>query len=111
METGRVGTALSANGTYVMSGGSNRQLMDALLIGPLLSVGRQELGNLLVKPNQADLLFLKELCEAGKLKPTIDRRFLLSEVPAAIRYLEAGRARGKVVITVCGDGKNRTPLD
>jgi len=103
--------ALSANGTYVMSGGSNRQLMDALLIGPLLSVGRQELGNLLVKPNQADLLFLKELCEAGKLKPTIDRRFLLSEVPAAIRYLEAGRARGKVVITVCGDGKNRTPLD
>jgi len=97
--------ALSANGTYVMSGGSNRQLTDALLIGPLLSMmGRQKLGNLLVKPNQADLLFLKELCEAGKLKPTIDRRFLLSDVPAAIRYLEAGHARGKVVITVCGDG-------
>jgi len=97
--------ALSANGTYVMSGGSNRQLTDALLFGPLLSMmGRQKLGNLLVKPNQADLLFLKELCEAGKLKPTIDRRFLLSEVPAAIRYLEAGHARGKVVITVCGDG-------
>jgi len=97
--------ALSANGTYVMSGGSNRQLTDALLFGPLLSMmGRQKLGNLLVKPNQADLLFLKELCEAGKLKPTIDRRFLLSEVPAAIGYLEAGHARGKVVITVSGDG-------
>ncbi len=97
--------ALSANGTYVMSGGSNRQLMDALLFGPLLSMmGRQKLGNLLVKPNQADLLFLKELCEAGKLKPVIDRRFLLSEVPAAIRYIEAGHARGKVVITVCSDG-------
>lgn len=97
--------ALSANGTYVMSGGSNRQLTDALLFGPLLSMmGHQEMGNLLVKPNQADLLFLKELCEAGKLKPTIDRRFLLSEVPAAIGYLEAGHARGKVVITVCGDG-------
>ena len=97
--------ALSANGSYVMSGGSNRQLTDALLFGPLLSMmGRQQLGNLLVKPNQADLLFLKELCEAGKLKPTIDRRFLLSDVPAAIRYLEAGHARGKVVITVCGEG-------
>jgi len=96
--------ALSANGTYVMSGGSNRQLTDALLFGPLLSMGRQKLGNLLVKPSQVDLLFLKELCEAGKLKPVIDRRFLLSETPAAIRYLEDGHARGKLVITVSGDG-------
>src|SRR5690348_3125525 len=77
--------ALSANGTYVMTGGSNRQLTDAVLFGPLLSMGRQKLGNLLVKPNQADLLFLKELCEAGTVKPRIDRRFPLSEVPAAIR--------------------------
>ena len=92
--------ALSANGTYVMTGGSNRQLTDALLFGHLLSMGRQKLGNLLAKPNQADLLFLKELCEAGKLKPLIDWRFLLSEVPAAIRYLEDGHARGKVVVTV-----------
>jgi NADPH:quinone reductase-like Zn-dependent oxidoreductase len=95
--------ALSPNGTYVMSGGSNRQLADALLFGPLLSMGHQKLGNLLVKPNQADLLFLKELCEAGKVKPTIDRRFALSEVPAAIRYVEDGHARGKVVVTVCDD--------
>ena len=95
--------ALSANGTYVMTGGSNRQLTDALLFGPLLSMGRQKLGNLLAKPNQADLLFLKELCEAGKVKPMIDRRFLLSEVPAAIRYVEDGHARGKVVVAVCAD--------
>ena len=95
--------ALSANGTYVMTGGSNRQLTDVLLFGPFLSMGRQKLGNLLVKPNQADLLLLKELCEAGKVKPTIDRRFLLSEVPAAVRYIEDGHARGKVVITVCGE--------
>jgi NADPH:quinone reductase-like Zn-dependent oxidoreductase len=53
-----------------------------------------------MKPNQADLLFLKELCEAGKIRPVIDRRFPLSEVPAAVRYVEDGRARGKVVITV-----------
>ena len=59
--------ALSADGTYAMTGGSNRQLMDALLFGPVLSMGRQKLGNLLMKPNQADLLLIKELCEAGKV--------------------------------------------
>ena len=83
-----------------MTGGSNRQLTDALLFGPVLSMGRQKLGNLLMTPNQADPLFLKELCEAGKVRPMIDRRFPLSEVPAAVGYVEDGRARGKVVITV-----------
>ena len=92
--------ALSANGSYVMSGGSNRQLMDVLLFGPLLSMGHQKFGNLLVKPNQADLLVLKALCETGKVRPVIDRLFPLSEVPAAVRYVEDGHARGKVVVTV-----------
>jgi len=92
--------ALTADGAYVMTGGSNRQLIDALLFGPLLSIGRQKLGNVLVKPSQADLLFLKELCEAGKVRPTIDRRFPLSEAPAAVRYVEGGRERGKIVITI-----------
>ena len=92
--------ALSAQGSYVMSGGSNRQLAEALLFGPLLSIGRQKFGNLLVKPNQADLMVLKELCETGKVKPVIDRRFQLSEVPAAVRYVEDGHARGKVAITL-----------
>ena len=92
--------ALTADGCYVMSGGSNRQLTDALLFGPLLSIGHQKLGNLLVKPNHADLLVLKELCETGKVRPVIDRRFPLSEVPAAVRYVENGHARGKVVITI-----------
>jgi NADPH:quinone reductase-like Zn-dependent oxidoreductase len=92
--------ALSAEGTYVMTGGSNRQLTHALLFGPLLSMGRQKFGNLLMKPNQTDLLFLKALCEEGKVRPMIDRRFPLSEAPAAVRYVEEGRARGKVVITI-----------
>src|SRR3954454_7109217 len=92
--------ALNAEGSYVMSGGSNRQLTDALLFGPLLSIGHQKLGNVLVKPNQADLLVLKELCEAGKIRPMIDRRFPLSDVPSAVQYVEAGHARGKVVVTV-----------
>jgi NADPH:quinone reductase-like Zn-dependent oxidoreductase len=52
------------------------------------------------KPNQKDLVFVKELLEAGKVVPVIDRRYPLSEVPEAIRYLEEGHAKGKVVITV-----------
>jgi NADPH:quinone reductase-like Zn-dependent oxidoreductase len=92
--------ALTADGRYAMTGGSNRQLTDALLFGPLLSMGRQRFGSVLVKPNQADLLVLKELCETGKVRPVIDHRFPLSEVPAAVRYVENGHARGKVVITM-----------
>ena len=53
-----------------------------------------------MKPNQADLLVLKEFCETGKVRPVIDRRFPLSEVSSAVRYVEDGHARGKVVVTV-----------
>jgi len=52
------------------------------------------------RPNQKDLTFLKELFEAGKVVRVIDRWYPLSETAEAIRYLEAGHARGKVVITV-----------
>ena len=52
------------------------------------------------KPNKKDLVFMKELLEAGKVVPVIDRRYPLREVAEAIRYLEEGHARGKVVITV-----------
>ena len=92
--------ALTADGCYAMTGGSNRQLTDALLLGPLLSLGRQRFGNVLVKPDQADLLVLKELCETGKIRPVIDRRFALADVPSAVQYVEDGHARGKVVVTV-----------
>jgi NADPH:quinone reductase-like Zn-dependent oxidoreductase len=51
-------------------------------------------------PNKADLVFMKGLLEAGKVTPTIDRRYSLSELPDALRYLEKGHARGKVVIAV-----------
>jgi len=55
-----------------------------------------------VEPNKKDLVFVKELIEAGKISPVIDRAYSLNEVPEAIRYLETGRARGKVVIEMAG---------
>ena len=58
------------------------------------------MGDLLAKPNKHDLAFVKGLLEAGKVVPVIDRTFPLSQVPDAIRYLEEGHARGKVVITI-----------
>lgn len=76
------------------------RLEHALLYGPLLSLGTQKFGNLLMRPSQADLLLLKGLIETGKVKPVIDRRYALREVPEAIRYVEQGHARGKVVVTV-----------
>jgi 2-desacetyl-2-hydroxyethyl bacteriochlorophyllide A dehydrogenase len=93
--------ALSSNGIYVMTGGSTAQMFQAMLLGPALSMmGKQKLGNILAKPSQKDLVFLKELLEAGKVVPVIDRCYPLSKVPEAIRYLEEGHAKGKVVITM-----------
>ena len=93
--------ALSPEGRYVMSGGSDAQMFQAILLGPWISmVGKQKMGNVLAGPDQRDLAFLGELLEGGKVVPVIDRRYPLSEVAQAIRYLEEGHARGKVVITV-----------
>lgn len=92
---------LNPAGTYVMTGGGTAQLFQALILGPWMSMtGSKKLAALSSKPNQKDLIFLKELLEAGKIKPVIDRRYPLHEVPEAIRYLEKGHAKGKVVITV-----------
>ena len=59
------------------------------------------MGNMgVAKPNQNDLVMIKELLEAGKVKPVVDRCYPLAETAEAIRYLEEGHAQGKVVITV-----------
>jgi len=98
--------ALSPRGIYVMAGGNTAQLFQALLLGPLISMaGSKKMIDLTWTPNQKDLLLLKELLESGKIKPVIDRCYPLSEVPAAIRYVEAGHAQGKVVITVGQDNR------
>jgi NADPH:quinone reductase-like Zn-dependent oxidoreductase len=60
----------------------------------------KKMGNILMRPNQKDLLFVKELIETNKIVPVIDKRYTLQEVPEAIRYLEEGHAKGKVVIVV-----------
>jgi NADPH:quinone reductase-like Zn-dependent oxidoreductase len=57
----------------------------------------------MAKRSKEDLAILRDLMEAGKVTPVVDRRYRLSEVPEAIRYLEEGHARGKVVITVGHD--------
>ena len=93
--------ALSPDGTYVMTGGANAQMFEAMLLGPLVSMtGNQKMGNIMTKPDPKKLAFMKELLEDGKVKPVIDRCYPLSDVAEAIRYLEAGHAQGKVVITV-----------
>ena len=93
--------ALSPKGIYVMVGGSAAQGFQAVLLGPWMSMtGGKKMGALTIKPNQKDLASVKELLEAGKVVPVIDRRYPLSEVPEAIRYLEGGHAKGKVVIAV-----------
>jgi len=93
--------ALNPKGTYVMTGGSMGQMYQAMLLGPWMSMtGSKKMGSLIAKSNQKDLVFVKELLESGKVKPVIDRRYPLSQVADAVRYLEEGHARGKVVITV-----------
>ncbi len=93
--------ALSPNGIYVMTGGSGAQMFQAMLLGPIMSMtGSKKMGNTMAKPNKKDLALLAELLETGKVVPVIDRRYPLREVPEAIRHLEEGHARGKVVITL-----------
>jgi len=93
--------ALSPGGTYVMSGGSTKQMFQALLLGPLMSLtGNKRMTSMLVKPNQADLQFVGKLLSSEKITPVIDRHYPLSQTPDAIRYLEQGHAAGKVVITI-----------
>jgi NADPH:quinone reductase-like Zn-dependent oxidoreductase len=97
--------ALTPTGTLVIVGGEGggRWLGGFLrnLRAPVLSrfIG-QRLRMLASKPNQEDLQVLRELIEAGKLRPLIGRTYPLGEVPEAMRALEAGKTRGKIVITV-----------
>jgi NADPH:quinone reductase-like Zn-dependent oxidoreductase len=96
---------LNPNGTLIMAGGQAGRWM----IGPLARgiqarvisrFGSQNLVGIFAKSNQQDLTVMSELIATGKVTPVIDRRYPLSELPEAIRYLEEGHARGKVVIVL-----------
>jgi NADPH:quinone reductase-like Zn-dependent oxidoreductase len=101
----RLRRALTLNGRLVIVGGekdgrwlggTDRQIR-ALLLTRFVD---QKLGTFIASENYEDLMALKELIEAWKVTPAIDRTFPLSGVPNAIQYLKEGHARGKVVITV-----------
>jgi len=95
--------ALSPHGIYAMTGGSTKQLFQALLLGPFLSLpGNKKIAAVSSKPNQKDLLFLAGLLESNKIKPVIDRSYSLEQVPEAIGYVEKGHAAGKVIIAMNG---------
>lgn len=96
--------ALAPKGTLVLVGGGGGNWVGPLTL-PLKAVVLsrfvgQRMLLLLAKFRKDDLVFLTELIEAGKVTPVIDRTYPLSEAPEAIRYVEAGHARGKVVVTV-----------
>jgi len=100
-------SVLNPQGKYVMIGGGgpndNRwigpfgRLIQALVVSPFVS---QKMGMMMAELKKSDLAILGDMMQSGKVKPVIDRTYKLSELPEAIRYLEEGHARGKVVITV-----------
>jgi NADPH:quinone reductase-like Zn-dependent oxidoreductase len=99
--------ALSPEGICVFVGGSTAGIFQAMFLAPLISrMGSKKMGVVPWNPNKKeDLAYLAELLEAGKIVPVIDRRYPLSEVPEALRYLEEEPHLGKIVITVEHDNK------
>lgn len=92
---------LKTKGTYVLVGGSTARLFQVLLFGSLISqLSRRKVQCLIAKPDRSDLVVLRDLIEAGKVVPFIDRIYSLSEVPTAINYLEQRQVRGKIVISM-----------
>jgi NADPH:quinone reductase-like Zn-dependent oxidoreductase len=99
--------ALTPEGRYVLIGGGGPN--DHRIIGPFGRViamlvrnqlGSQEMGIMLANVDQKELTYLSGLMQEGKVTPVIDRTYKFSELPEAVRYLETGRARGKVVVTL-----------
>lgn len=98
----RVRRALRPKGVYVTLGGTSLPILSALILGPLISMARGATTGLMLwwKPfHSADVATLLELIAAGKVRSVIDRHYPLREIVEALRYMDDGRASGKVVIT------------
>ncbi|HEX4898107.1 MAG TPA: NAD(P)-dependent alcohol dehydrogenase, partial [Candidatus Limnocylindrales bacterium] len=98
----RVRRALRPNGVYVTLGGTAWPILFSIVAGPLISIFSDRYSGLLLwwKPfNRPDVDALTRLIAAGQVKPVIDRRFPLSQVVEALRYVDEGHARGKVILT------------
>jgi len=91
--------ALGPTGIYVMVGGSLARIAQVLLLGRWFAGARRKMVILALRPNK-DLVFLRELLEARKIVPVVDRHYALSEVPEALLQLGGGHVRGKAVITI-----------
>lgn len=92
--------ALAPGGHYVATGGEMAQIFQPMLLGPFISSEGRTMTNLSMKPDQDDLTLVKELIEAGKVSPVIDKSFPVSELAQALEYYAEGRSRGKVVVTL-----------
>jgi NADPH:quinone reductase-like Zn-dependent oxidoreductase len=92
--------ALNPNGTYVTVGGSTPRLLQALVLGPLMSrLYNKHVRIVRLKPNK-DLAYMNELFEAGRLAPVIDGHFKLADLPEAFRYFGTGDHKGKIIVTM-----------
>ncbi len=93
---------LKPKGVYVIIPGSIASVLQAMVLGPLISmIGRRKVGMLMWKPFiQEDVEFLRKLIRTGEVKPIIDRTYPLDQVPDALRYQQEGHTLGKIVITV-----------
>jgi NADPH:quinone reductase-like Zn-dependent oxidoreductase len=101
---------LTPTGRYVSCAGGNsslRWLFRLANVSLMSMFTRQTFKMFIVSPRRADLLYLKQLVEAGKAKPAIERRYALGEVAEALRHVGSGRTRGQVVIRVSGEAPGR----
>ena len=99
---------LTPAGRYLSVGGSLSQMFESMLLGPLLSgKNGKQIGHVSATANPEDLAFVTELAASGKIKPVIDRVYTLPELPDAMRYLEEGHARGKIVISITNQSGNK----
>ncbi|MBU2646410.1 NAD(P)-dependent alcohol dehydrogenase [bacterium] len=102
---------LTETGTYVLVGGAGSRFLQLSLFGPLASSkGGKRFRTIIKKPKQSDLVYVKDLLESGKITSVIDRQYDFTDTAAAVRYVEEGHARGKVVLSIRSADKEALKL-